>query len=172
MILRTFSRRFVAASFSLVCLAVGTAGALRAGDVKYPAETPILSVAVPDGWTSEISKGDLDLTTSDGNVYFSLSKSNNAAKLDPKVSARKFAEGAGLTDITVEANDDEEENGVKKKTAFVTGKKGDTDYYAIVGAITLPDGTKCALFILGEKEAMAAHKKELQTIDSSIKPTK
>ncbi len=172
MILRTFSRRFLTVSLSLAGLAVGMAGSLRAGDVKYPAETPILSVTVPDGWTSEISKGDLDLTTSDGNVYFSLSTTNNAVKLDPKVSARKFAEGAGLTDITVEANDDEEENGVKKKTAFVTGKKGGTDYYAIVGSITLPDGTKCAIFVLGEKDSMVAHKKELQTIDSSIKPTK
>lgn len=168
--MRIFSRRLL--SLALGCLALVGAGSLRAGDVKYPAETPILSVSVPDGWTSEISKGDLDLTTSDGNVYFSVSKSNNAAKMEATASAKKFAEGAGLTDVTVDANDDEEDNGVKKKTAFVTGKKNGTDYLAIVGSIILPSGVKCALFILGDKDSMVAHKKELEGIVSSIKPTK
>ena len=148
----------------------GVAGPVRAGDVKYPAETPLLSVSVPEGWKSEISKGDLDVTTADGNVYLSLSKTNNAAKMEATVTAKKFADGAGLTDVTVEANEDEEANGVTKKTAFVTGKKGDTDYFAIVGSITLPSGVKCALFILGDKESMVTHKQELVGIVASIKP--
>ena len=168
--MRTFSRRFL--SLALGFIVLGVVGSARAGDVKYPAETPLLSVSVPEGWTSEISKGDLDITTSDGNVYFSISKTNKASALDATVSAKKFANGAGLTDITVEPNDDEEENGVKKKTAFITGKKGETEYLAIVGSLTLPGGVKCALFILGEKDSMVTHKKELEGIVSSIKPAK
>ena len=172
MITRTLIRRLLSVFLALGCLTLGFAGSLRAGDVKYPAETPILKVSVPDGWTSEISKGDLDLTPAAGTVYCSLSKANNAAKMEATASAKKFADGAGLTEVTVEPNDDEEANGVKKKTAFITGKKNGTDYLAIVGAVTLPDGTKCALFIPGEKDSMVTHKKDLEDIVGSIKPAK
>lgn len=170
--MRTFSRRLLSVFIASGCLVLCGVGPMRAGDVKYPAETPMLSVSVPDGWTSEISKGDLDLTTADGNVYLSVSKTNNAAKMEAAASAKKFADGAGLKEITVDANEDEESYGVTKKTAFVTGKKDGTDYFAIVGSITLPSGAKCALFILGEKEAMVTHKKELEGIVASIKPAK
>ena len=169
---RTVSRRLFASFLALACVALGAVGPLRAGTVKYPAETPILTVDIPDGWKSAIIKGDLVVSTADRNVFFSLSKDSPAITAEPTVSGRKFAEGAGLTDIVDTPSDDEEANGVKKKSAYVTGKRQGAEWVAVVGVLTLPDGTKCAMFILADTGSIAAHNQELSAINESIKAAK
>ncbi len=171
MIFRFLSRRLVSGTFTLACCLLAVTGSLRAGDVKYPAETPILSVAVPDGWTSEISNGDLHINTSDGYLYLKITESGAAAQMEPMAGAKAYAKGTGFTDTTFKVNN-EEANGVKRHTVFITGKKSDADYQAIVGVIILPDGTKCGLTFLGEKNATTAHKAELEVIFKSIRPAK
>ena len=158
--------------------------ALRAsaGEYKYPATLPALTINLPDRWKiSEVpGAGRLIVCTgpTDANFVVSLMTLPVNTTLEQRDgiltrAARGAAESAKLTDVTVSAVSEEKINGGERTFAIVraTGKLKGSAATVFYGAFTLNEGGN--YYLLGEagpNASVQAHKEEFERAANSIQP--
>ncbi len=168
--------RWLVRWMALACLAFGAAGALRAGDLQFPADGSAIALTLPDGWTSAEDKdGSLKCTSADGEFSFELFPSKILH--DPKANlaevAQSLAEAAGLAEVkTQDGGEKANPHGTKITGIIVIGRKGDDAYAGVVSIITPSAGDFCAFQCFGTKSTLLVHSKEMARITASFRAVK
>ena len=153
-----------------VMLTAALALPVLAETFKIPDDDPIVTIAVPDGWTAtQIDKG-IELMSDDDEVYLAIEGTQMKGLVELTVDAVKFLNRAGVTvDKSTEKSSEGTVNGFKMDDIGWAGKDKDGDVLVHLMILTITP-TKGVLFTYwaspqGDKE----HDGAIRTIIRSVK---
>lgn len=157
--------------YAILIATLLAAGTAQAGEIKFPADEPVASITIPDGWKTTPTESGIEVQADDDSVYFAIDAQDGK---DTTETVKEAVEYLASQNVTVDDSTKKEEegklNGMQAYNVYWSGK--DSDGPVTIGLTALVAAADKTLVITywGGTEEQKAHGEEIGAIFNSLKP--
>jgi hypothetical protein len=147
------------------------ATAAVAGEVKFPADDPVATITIPDGWTAKEVEGALDVSSPEDSVYLGIEAEDSA---DAKASMAEWGKWLVAQGVKVDDRTRKDSNGTVNGMEYAAidadGTDKDGPVSIFFAALQLDKETQVLFTYWAAKDEQAKYLDAVRDILRSVKP--